>query len=85
MCALTRTRSRSLTHARTHAHARTHTHTHTQFVDTKTVASAIDDEIALWDVETGQKKGARTITPATDYVFGGEARRGRVGGGREGE
>jgi WD40 repeat protein len=48
-----------------------------QFMDCRTVASAIDDQVVLWDIETAQKKASRTITAATDYVFGGNARCGR--------
>ena len=44
------------------------------FVDSKTVASAIDDKIVLWDIETGQAKASKTLSAATDYVFGGLSR-----------
>jgi len=45
-----------------------------QYIDDSTVACAIDDTIVLWDVETAQRKVSKTVTAATDYVFGGRER-----------
>ena len=42
-----------------------------QFHDERTVVCAIDDTIVLWDVETARRKSSKTVTAATDYVFGG--------------
>ena len=42
-----------------------------QFLDGKTIASAIDDRVVLWDIETGKPKASKTLVAATDYVFGG--------------
>lgn len=44
------------------------------YVDRSTVACAIDDKIVLWDVEAAKCKQSKTITAATDYVFGGRER-----------
>jgi len=41
------------------------------FWDSKTLATANDDKIRLWDLETSQVLASRTVTAATDYVYGG--------------